>query len=150
MEAGTAADKKTRKHTEGTAAAVQAKHGNSCSAKRVQAGPTRLTSFDMKAEPLALPHRDNVLVDKDTAVPKQCLSPVEMRTQKAASSLLPAGTASAATRTTFHQLPPWFCPTEEIHLRTSDQYATDYSSCWKIKAFTNEINANSGVRSWRF
>ncbi|CAM9338451.1 unnamed protein product, partial [Ascophyllum nodosum] len=34
--------------------------GDSCSAKRVQAG-TSSTSFGMKAEPPALPRRDNIL-----------------------------------------------------------------------------------------
>ena len=35
MEADVPADKKTHERTEGAAAAVQAKHGNSCTAKRV-------------------------------------------------------------------------------------------------------------------
>ena len=45
MEADVPADKKTRKRTEGAATAVQAKYGDCCSAKRVQAGPKRSTSF---------------------------------------------------------------------------------------------------------
>ena len=40
MEADATADKKTRERTEGATAAVQAKHGDSCSAKRIQAAPT--------------------------------------------------------------------------------------------------------------
>ena len=40
-------DTKTRERIE-NAAAVQAKHGDSCSAKQVQAGPTSSTSFGMK------------------------------------------------------------------------------------------------------
>ena len=44
MEADVPADKKTRECTEGAAFAVQAKHGDSCSAKRIQAGPTCSTS----------------------------------------------------------------------------------------------------------
>ena len=64
MEADIKADKKTRKRTEGAATtADQTKHGDSCSAKRVQVGPKRPTSFDVKAEPLALPCRDDVLVE---------------------------------------------------------------------------------------
>ena len=55
MEADVAADKKTHKRTEGATAEVQAKHGDSCSAKRFQAGPTSSTSFGMKVEPYALP-----------------------------------------------------------------------------------------------
>ena len=45
MEADVTEDKKTRERTEGAAAVVQAKHGGSCSAKRVQTGPTSSTSF---------------------------------------------------------------------------------------------------------
>ena len=55
MEADVTADKKTRERKEGAAAAVQVKHGNSCPAKSVQAGPTSSTSFGVKAEPPALP-----------------------------------------------------------------------------------------------
>ena len=49
MEADVPADKKTRERMEGAATAVQAKHGDSCSAKRVQVGPTCSTSFGVKA-----------------------------------------------------------------------------------------------------
>ena len=101
MEADGTADKKTRKRTEGATAAVQAKHGDSSSAKRVQADPTSSTRFGMKAECPALPRWDDILVDKGAAVLKPCLSPAEMRTRIAAGGLLPAGTASTATRTIF-------------------------------------------------
>ena len=74
MEADVTADKKNRKHTKGAAAVVQANDDDSCSAKRVQAGPTSSTSFGMKAEPPALPRRDDVLVDNGAAAPKSCLT----------------------------------------------------------------------------
>ena len=55
------ADTKTRECTEGAATAVQAMHGDSFSANRVQAGPkTTSTSFGVKAESPALSCRDNV------------------------------------------------------------------------------------------
>ena len=92
MEADVKSDKKTRKRTE-DAAVDQAMNGDSCSAKRVQAGSTSSPSFDMKVEPPALPRWDDVLVDKGAAAPKQCLSPVEMRKLTAAGGLLPAGKA---------------------------------------------------------
>ena len=135
MEADVPSDKKTRERTEGAAAAVQAKHGDSCSEKRVQDGSTSSTSFDDNViEPPALPcSRDDALIDNDVAAPKSCLSLLEMRTPTAAGGLLPAGTASTTTRTTFDQPPLWFCPTEEINSRTSNQYAMDYSSFWKMK-----------------
>ena len=60
----------TAKRTEGAAAAVQAKYGDSCSAKRVQIDPIRLTSFsDDFTGPPALPcSRDDALVDNGAAV----------------------------------------------------------------------------------
>ena len=124
MEADVTEDKKTRERTEGASAVVQAKRGDSCSAKRVQAGPRSSTSFGIKAEPPALPRGDDVLVDIGTAAPNPCLSSVEVRTLTAADGLLPIGKASTATMTIFHQLPLWFCPTEAINLRTSVQYAS--------------------------
>ena len=63
MKVYVTADKKACERTVGAAAAVQAKHGDSCSAKRVHAGPTSSTSLGMKAEPPALPRRDDVMVD---------------------------------------------------------------------------------------
>ena len=92
--------------------------------KRVQADPTSSTNFGMKAEPLALPYRDGILVDKGAVAPKMCPSPVEMRTLTAADDLLLAGTASTATMPIFHQPPFWFCLTEGINSRTSIQYVT--------------------------
>ena len=80
MEADLTADLKTRKRTEGATPTVQAKHGDSCFTKRVQAGPTSFTRFGMKAETLALPRRDDVLVDLGAAAPKPCFSPVERGT----------------------------------------------------------------------
>ena len=60
------------------------------SSVRVDGGPTSLTIFGMIAEPLALPYRDDALVDKGTEAPKPCLAPVKMRTPTAAGGLLPA------------------------------------------------------------
>ena len=52
MEADGPAGTKTRERTEGAATAVQAMHGDSGSATRVDPGPkTNSTSFGMKAEP---------------------------------------------------------------------------------------------------
>ena len=44
-----------------------------------------------------------------------------------AGGLLLAGTTSTARRITFDQLSLWLCPTEDINLRTSIQYASYYS-----------------------
>ena len=89
MEAEEPADKKTRERTEGAATAVQAKHGDSYSAKRIDPDPICSTSFVVNAEPLALPCRDDVLVENGAAVPKSCLALMEMHTPTAAGGLLP-------------------------------------------------------------
>ena len=45
-------------------------------------------------KPPALSCRDDAMAEKVAAAPKLCLSPVEMRTPKAAGGLRPSGTAS--------------------------------------------------------
>ena len=60
MEADGQANTKTRESTEGAATAVQAMRGDCFSARRVEPGPTtNSTSFGVKAEPPALPCRDD-------------------------------------------------------------------------------------------
>ena len=126
MEADVPADMKTHERTEGAATVVQAKHGDSCFTKRVQAGPKSSTSFGKKAEPSTLPRKDDVLVDIGAAAPTSCLSPLEVHTPTAAGGSLPAGTAFTTTRITFDQPLLWFCPTGETNLRTSIQHASYY------------------------
>ena len=118
MEAGGQADTKTRQRTEDAAKTVQAMHGDSVSANRVDPDPMCSTTFGVKVEPHALPCRDDGLAENGAAVPKSCLSHLEMRSPTAAGGLLPAGMATTATRTTFHQLPLWFCLAEETNSRT--------------------------------
>ena len=121
MEADVPPDTKTRERTEGAAAAVQAKHGGSCFANQIDPDPMCLTGFgDDSTGPPALPcSRDDVV--NGAVAPKSCLSPLGMRTLAAVGGLHPAGTTSSATRTTFDKPHLWFCPTEEINLRTSNQ-----------------------------
>ena len=140
METDVPSDTKTRARTEGVAAAVQAMHGDSCSANQVDPDPMCLISFgDDSTGPPALPcSNDNALVNNGAAVPKSCLSPSEMRTPTAAGVLLPAGTASTATRSTLNQPPLWFCPTEDIYLRISNQKSMGDSSFWKMKVLQTE------------
>ena len=103
MGADVPSDTKTRERTEGAAAAVQVKHGDSCYPNWVDPDPMCLTRFgDDSTGPPALPcSRDNASVGNGATAPKSCLSPLEMRTPTAAGDLLPAGTASTATRTAF-------------------------------------------------
>ena len=72
MEAGVLSDTKSRERTGGAAAAVQAMHGDSCFANRVDSNPKRSTSFvDAFTGPLAL-HcpRDDALVGNGAATPE--------------------------------------------------------------------------------
>ena len=115
MEADVQAHKKIRERTEGAATAVQAMHEDSFSAKRVQDGPKTSTCFGVKAEPPALPYKDNVLIENGAAAPKSCLSPLKMRSPTVAGGLLPTGEASTTTRTTFDQPTLRFCPIEETN-----------------------------------
>ena len=117
MEADESADEKTRERTEGAAKAVQAMHRDNFSANRVQDGPATSITFGVKAEPPALPCRDNVSVENGAAAPKSCLSPLKMRTTTVAGGLLPTGKTSTATRTTFDQPTLRFYSTEETILR---------------------------------
>ena len=68
METDGPANTKTRERTEGAATAVQATRGDSFSGRRVEPGPnTNLISFGVKAEPPALPCRDDVVVERGDA-----------------------------------------------------------------------------------
>ena len=127
-------DKKTHERTAGATTAVQAMHGDSVSANRVDSDPKRSTSFgDDSPGPPALPcSRDGALVGNGAAAPKSCLSPLEMRSPTAAGGLRPAVKASTATRITFCQPRFRFFANEETNSeRTSTQYALYYtSSSW--------------------
>ena len=95
IDAGVISDKKTCERTE-DAATDRVMNGDNSSAQ-VDHDPMCLASFrDDFSDSLALPRRDDVLVDKDASAPKPCLSPVEMRTLTAAGGLLPAGSAPTA------------------------------------------------------
>ena len=80
MEADGPANTKTRKRTKGAATAVLAMRGDGFSARRVEPDPkTNSTSFGVKAEPPALPFRDDVVVKSGDAAPKSYLPSLEMR-----------------------------------------------------------------------
>ena len=104
MEADGPANTKTRERTEGADTAVQAMRGDSFSARRIELGPkSNSTSFGMKAEPPALPCRDDVVVESGDAAPKSWLPSLEMRTTTAAGGLLLTGKTSTATETTSNE-----------------------------------------------
>ena len=69
-EADGYANTKTRERTEGAATAVQAMRGDGFSACRVEPGSnTNSTSFGVKAEPPALPCRDDIVVESGDTAP---------------------------------------------------------------------------------
>ena len=83
MEEDGPANTKNRERTEGAATAVQAMRGDSFSVRRVEPGPnTNSTSFGVKAEPPALPCRDDVVVESGDAAPMSCLPSLEVRQQQ--------------------------------------------------------------------
>ena len=103
MEADGSANTKTRERTEGAATAVQAIHGDSCTAQKVQDGLRTSTSFGVTAEPPAFLCRDDVLVEDGAAAPMSCLPSSEMRSPTAAGGLGPTGETSRATDTTVNE-----------------------------------------------
>ena len=90
MEVDVSSDTKTRERTEGAATAVQVKHGDDS----IGFGD------DSTGLPVLPCSRGDTLVDNGAAAPKSFLSPLEMRMLTATGGLLPASTASTATRTT--------------------------------------------------
>ena len=135
MEAGGPADTKTRERTEGAATAVQAMHGDSCSAIRVEPGPkTSSTSFGMKVEPPDLPCREDVLVEDGAAAPKSCLPSLEMRTTTAVGGLLPTGETSTATKIIFNEPPLRFSSTKETNSKETNLW-TPVPSAWYGSSF---------------
>ena len=123
MEVDGQADTKTRERTGGAVTAVQAMHGDSCSANRVDPDPMCSTSSgdDCTGPPALLCSREDALVNNGAAVPKSCLSPLEMRLPIATGGLLPAGETSTARKTTLDHPTLWFCVTKETNLRTLTQ-----------------------------
>ena len=143
MEADGPANTKIRERTEDAVKVVQAKHGDSCTAYRVQGGHKISTCFGLVAEPPAIPCRDDALVENGAAVPKSCLPSMELRSPTAAGGLLPTGEASIATRTTSNQPPLRLYLTEETNSNKTSTSYVSYDSSFFQK---NNLPAAS---SWR-
>ena len=145
MEADGQANTKTRERTEGAATAVQAMRGNCFSDRRVESDPnTNSTSFGVKAEPPALPCRNDVVVESGNAASEPCLPSLEMRLSTATGGLVPTSEASTASETTSNEPLLRFYETEEMNpeadskmedswtLTPSASY--DSSSFWRLFA----------------
>ena len=98
----------------------------------------------MKAEPPALPCRDDVVVESGDAASESCLPSLEMRSSTAAGGLVLTGEASTASETTSNEPLLRFYETEEMNpeadskmevswtLTPSASY--DSSSFWRLSA----------------
>ena len=140
-EADGQANTKTRDRTEGAATAVQAMRGDGFSARRVKPGSnTNSTCFGVKAEPPALPCRDNVGVESGVAASELCLPSLEMRSSTAAGGLAPTGEASTATENNFNQPPLRFCSTEETDLEASCKKTSIPSASYDSSSVFQERN----------
>ena len=129
MEADGLANTKTRQRTEGAAIAVQAMHGDSFPACRVDHGlMTNSTSFGIMAKPPALLCRHDVVVESGDAAPKSCLPFLEMRTTTAAEGLVPTGKTSTATESTFNESLLRFYSTEEANCKKTSTPHASYDS----------------------
>ena len=119
METDGPANTKARERAEDAATAVQAMHGDSCSATRVGPGPMCSTSFgdDCTVPPAPPCLGENALVDNGAAASKSCLPSLEMRSPTAAGGLLLTGESSTATKTIFNKPPLRLYSTEETNLR---------------------------------
>ena len=142
MEAERHANTKTRERTEGIATAVQAMHGDSCSADGVDPDPKCSTGFDDDCTGPPTPPclGENALIR--AATPKSCLPSLEMRSPTAAGGLLPTGEASTATKTTFNKSPLRLYPTEETNSKEENSW-TSISSAWYDSSFCKLLAASS-------
>ena len=126
----------TRERTEGAATAVQVMRGDCFSARRLEPGPTtNSTSFGVKAEPPALPGRDDVVVESGPAAFKPCLQSMEMRPSTAAGGLVPTGDAFKASETTLNEPPLRFCLTEETDLKAESSWTSVPSTSYNSSSF---------------
>ena len=130
---------------EGAATAVQAIRGNCFSACRVEpAQSTNSTSFGVKAEPPALPCRDDVVVENGAAASESCLPSLEILSSTAAGGLIPTDEASTPSETTSNEPFIQFYETEEMDpeadWKMEDSWTLtpsasfDSSSFWRLLA----------------
>ena len=147
MEEDGPADTKTRERTEGAAKAVQTMRGNCFSARRVEPGPTTNSiSFGVKAEPPALPCRDDSVVESGAAASESCLPSMEMRSSTAAGGLVPTGKASNASETTSNQPPLRFCSTEKTDLEAKNSWTSVPSASYNSSSSFRRLSATPYCR----
>ena len=144
MEEDGHANTKTRERTEVATTAAQAMRGDSFSARRVERGPnTNSTSFGVKANPPALPCRDDVVIESGDAAPESCPPSLEMRSSTAAGGLVPTGEASTATENNLNQPPLRFCSTEETDLEANCKKTSVTSASYDSSSVFQEGNLSA-------
>ena len=125
IEADGRASTETRERTEGAAIAVQAMRGDYFSARRVEPGSTtNSTSIGVKADPPALPCRDDSMVECGSAASELCFPSIEMRSSTAAGGLVLTGDASKTSETTLNEPPLRFFLTEETDLKAKKSWTS--------------------------
>ena len=97
----------------------------------------------MKAEPPALPCRDNVVVECGAAASESCLPSLEMRPSTAAGGLVPTGEASKATETNPNEPPLRFCSTEETDLEAKKSWTSISSASYDSNSVFQERNLSA-------
>ena len=129
------ANTKTSERTEGAAPTVQAMHGDSCTAQKVQGGSKTSISFGVKAEPPDLPCREDVLVEDGAARPSRISHPWRCAQQQPPV----AYKTSTATEITFNGPLLRFYATEETNSKKKKSWTSVLShwydsSFWKLLA----------------
>ena len=100
--------------------------------------PTRPAG--VKAEPPALPCRDNAVVECGAAASESCLPSLEGRPSTAAGGLVPTGEASKATETNPNEPPLRFYSTEETDLEAKNSWTSIYSASFDSSSVFQERN----------
>ena len=121
--------------------------GDCFSARRVEPGPnTNSTSFGVKADPPALPCRDDVVVECGAAASESCLTSLEMRSSAAAGGLAPTGEASTASKTTSNEPLLRFYETEEMDpegdSKMEDSWTLTSSASYDSRSFLRLFDAS--------
>ena len=97
----------------------------------------------MKAEPPALPCRDDVVVEGGDAASESCLTSLEMSSSTAAGGLLLTGKAFTAKETNNNQPPLRFCSTEEMDLEASCKKTSIPSASYDSSSVFQERNLSA-------
>ena len=97
----------------------------------------------MKAEPPALPCRDDVVVECGDAASDSCLPSLEMRSPKAAGDLVFTGEASTVTETNFNQPPLRFCSTKETDLEAKNLWTSVPSASYDSSSVFQKRNLSA-------